>query len=73
MGAYRLLFFNDCNLCARFDFQADDDHQCAEAAEMLFNACSDRAYLGGYLTVRIRLERTCEDQGTTAGFRFGGA
>jgi hypothetical protein len=47
MGAYRLLFFNDCNLCARFDFQADDDHQCAEAAEMLFNACSDRALSRG--------------------------
>lgn len=47
MGTYRLLFFNDGNLCGRFDFQADDDHQAAETAEILFNACSDRALSWG--------------------------
>jgi hypothetical protein len=43
MHTYRFYFYDDHTIRGRFDFQADDDDRAVEAAEILFEACSDRS------------------------------
>jgi hypothetical protein len=43
MHTYRFYFYDDHTTRGRFDFQADDDDRAVEAAEILFEACSDRS------------------------------
>jgi hypothetical protein len=42
MGICRLRFVDDDLILGQFDFQAGDDVEAVETAEILFHACSDR-------------------------------